>query len=77
MSVMITKLVLTEGTQIVCLPEAVAFPEGVKEVEIVVRGDERILRPVKRGISDFLDKHNKPVDWPDRDEPPTTEREWD
>lgn len=52
-----TKLFKSNTTQAVRLPKAVAFPEGVTEVEIVVDGDARILRPVRADLrwSDFFD----------------------
>lgn len=52
-----TKLFKSNTTQAVRLPKAVAFPEGVIEVEIVVDGDARILRPVRADLrwSDFFD----------------------
>lgn len=52
-----TKLFKSNTTQAVRLPKAVAFPEGVTEVEIVVDGDSRILRPVRADLAwgDFFD----------------------
>lgn len=56
-------------TQIVTLPTEAQFPEGVKEVNIRVNGEERILTPVESswdnfflaedGVSeDFMDEHS-------------------
>lgn len=52
-----TRLFKSNTTQAVRLPKAVAFPEGVTEVEIIVDGDVRILRPVRADLrwSDFFD----------------------
>ncbi|MFT4287484.1 type II toxin-antitoxin system VapB family antitoxin [Nocardioides sp.] len=46
-----TKLFLSNTTQAVRLPKAVAFPDDVTEVEITVEGDSRIIRPVRVDIS--------------------------
>jgi antitoxin VapB len=41
-----TKLFLSNTTQAVRLPKSVAFGDDVTEVEIVVVGDARLIRPV-------------------------------
>lgn len=43
-----TRLFLSNTTQAVRLPRAVAFPEGVEEVEIVVVGESRVITPAGR-----------------------------
>lgn len=51
-----TKLFLSNTTQAVRLPKAVAFPEDVTEVEILVDGDARVLVPAGRRI-DYFYRH--------------------
>lgn len=67
----------TNRTQAVRLPKAMAFPEGVREVEIVRAGNSRIITPVGRRWDDFF--LNGPVVSDDfmteRDDPPPEERE--
>ena len=41
-------------SQAVRLPKAVAFPEEVREVEIIKCGNSRVITPVGRGWSDFF-----------------------
>lgn len=41
-----TSLFKSNQTQAVRLPRAVAFPDDVKEVEIIVVGNSRIISPV-------------------------------
>lgn len=43
-----TKVFKSNKTQAVRLPKAVAFPEEVTEVEIIVEGDNRIIRPIAK-----------------------------
>jgi antitoxin VapB len=63
-------------TQAVRLPKAVAFPEGVREVEIVVSGQDRILRPVVRSWADFFDAAPASDDFmAERHDPPPQERD--
>lgn len=50
-----TRLFQSNTTQAVRLPRAVAFPEDVTEVEIVVDGDRRVLIPAGRRIDLFFD----------------------
>lgn len=45
-----TKVFKSNKTQAVRLPKAVAFPEDVTEVEIIVEGDTRIIRPVAKSM---------------------------
>jgi antitoxin VapB len=41
-------------SQAVRLPKAVAFPEGVHEVEIIKLGSSRIITPVGKRWDDFF-----------------------
>lgn len=45
----------TNQTQAVRLPKAVAFPESVKQVEVKVMGNTRILSPVGSSLSDWFE----------------------
>ena len=78
------KLFQHGGSQAVRLPKAFRF-EG-SEVSVRREGDQVILEPIKQG------KHRTPEEWaafwaeidnnggadfPDRDQPPMQERDWD
>ena len=67
----------TNKTQAVRLPKAVAFPEDVREVEIIKRGHTQIISPVGRRWDDFfLDGPRVSDDFmADREQPPVEERE--
>jgi virulence-associated protein VagC len=58
--------------QFVPLPEEVAFPPGVRAVEVRVEGNNaRVLVPVDTDWDTFFAAPG--VDFPDRDQPPTAE----
>lgn len=67
----------TNRSQAVRLPKAVAFPEEVREVEIIKVGDSRIITPVGRRWSDFFLHGPRVSDdfMTERDDPPPEERE--
>jgi antitoxin VapB len=52
-----TTIFRSNKTQAVRLPKAVAFPDDVKEVEIVVVGASRIVSPVGRRFSEWAKRH--------------------
>ncbi len=65
-------------SQAVRLPKAVAFPEEVREVEILKIGESRILNPIGRRLDDFFGKDGSRVSddfMIERDDPPPPERE--
>jgi antitoxin VapB len=68
---------MTNRSQAVRLPKAVAFPEGVREVEIIAVGDSRIITPLGRRWSDFFLHGPRVSDdfMTERDDPPPEERE--
>lgn len=71
-----TKLFTSNTTQAVRLPKAVAFPDDVTEVEIVVDGDARIIVPAGRRL-DYFFAHRVGVSddfMTERDQPDTQER---
>lgn len=72
MSCVHVKLFKNNKTQAVRLPKSIAFPESVKNIEIFVEGNKRILVPVDQswddwfessGVSnDFMKKRQQPED---------------
>lgn len=58
-------------SQALRLPKAVAFPDGVKQVEIIVQGQARIITPAgeswdawfdgEQASEDFLAERDQPV----------------
>ena len=68
---------MTNRSQAVRLPKAVAFPEGVRAVEIIAVGDSRIITPLGRRWSDFFLHGPRVSDdfMTERDDPPPEERE--
>jgi antitoxin VapB len=72
-----SKVFITNRTQAVRLPKAVAFPEQTREVEIIKAGDSRIITPVGRRWSDFFLHGPRVSDdfMTERDDPPPEERE--
>lgn len=71
-----TRVFLSNKTQAVRLPKAVALPEGVEEVEIIAIGKSRVITPVGQswdawfageGVSgDFMTKRDQPAE-PERE----------
>lgn len=67
----IASIFKTNQTQAVRLPKAVAFPENVKQVEVKVVGNTRILSPVGSAwdyffenikvSDDFMNERNQPI----------------
>lgn len=62
----------TNRTQAVRLPKQVAFPDAIREVEIIAIGQSRIMSPVgkrwddlfangPRASSDFMDERSQPA----------------
>ena len=68
---------ISNRSQAVRLPKAVAFPEGVHQVEIIRLGNSRLITPIGRRWDEFF------VDGPrvsedfmnERDQPPVQGRE--
>jgi len=66
-----TKVFLSNRTQAIRLPKAVALPSTVKEVDVVAIGDTRIISPAGTswdswfdgpGVSeDFMSKRDQPA----------------
>ena len=64
-------------TQAVRLPKAVAFPQGVREVEIIKVGNSRVITPIGRRWEDFFLHGPRVTDdfMRDRSDPAPEERE--
>ena len=58
---MATKTVIFKSnkTQAVRLPKDVAFPEGVREVEIVKVGNSRVISPVGHRWDSYFERGSK------------------
>jgi antitoxin VapB len=71
-----TKPFLTNRTQAVRLPRAVAFPAEVEEVEVLVTGRARVVIPAGRRWDWFFDDVVRVSDdfMRDREQPPVQER---
>lgn len=67
----------TNQTQAVRLPKAVAFPDTVKQVEVKVVGNTRILSPVGSGWDEWFENGLQVSDdfMNDRNQPMPQERE--
>jgi antitoxin VapB len=71
-----TKIFKSNQSQAVRLPKAVAFSLGVKDVEIVVVGNSRIITPANQTWDSWFD--NTPVSddfMNDREQPVLQERD--
>jgi len=65
-----TKVFVTNKSQAVRLPKAVAFPDDVSEVSITAVGSTRVIAPVNKSwdswfdsgkvTSDFMDERSQP-----------------
>ena len=54
-----TKIIRRNRTQTVRLPKAAAFPDDVKEVEIIVIGSSRLICPVGHRWDSFFNRETK------------------
>lgn len=57
-----TTLFKSNKTQAVRLPKAVAFPDDVKEVEVIVIGSSRLICPVGHRWDDYFNRKSKVSD---------------
>jgi antitoxin VapB len=57
-----TVIFKSNQTQAVRLPKGVAFPEGVREVEIVIVGNSRVISPVGHRWDSFFCRDAMPSD---------------
>ena len=71
-----TKVFKSNQSQAVRLPKAVAFPLDVKDVEIVVVGNSRIITPANHTWDSWFDSPTVSDDFmTDREQPALQERE--
>ncbi|MCW6023231.1 toxin-antitoxin system antitoxin VapB [Serratia marcescens] len=71
-----TTVFLSNRSQAVRLPKAVALPEDVKRVEVIAVGRTRIITPVGEGWDSWFDGEDISTDFmTSRDQPPMQERE--
>ncbi|EPA3634919.1 toxin-antitoxin system antitoxin VapB [Escherichia coli] len=71
-----TIVFLSNRSQAVRLPKAVALPEDVKKVEIIAIGRTRIITPAGESWDSWFDGENVSADFMDiRDQPAMQERE--
>ncbi|HFI3382383.1 TPA: toxin-antitoxin system antitoxin VapB [Escherichia coli] len=71
-----TTVFLSNRSQAVRLPKAVALPEDVKKVEIIAIGRTRIITPAGESWDSWFDCENVSADFMDiRDQPAMQERE--
>ncbi|EJR3931132.1 toxin-antitoxin system antitoxin VapB [Escherichia coli] len=71
-----TTVFLSNRSQAVRLPKAVALPEDVKKVEIIAIGRTRIITPAGESWDSWFDSENVSADFMDiRDQPAMQERE--
>ncbi len=72
----ISSLFKSNRTQAVRLPKAVAFPDDVKQVEIIKIGKSRVITPVGQRWTDFfLGGPRLSEDFECPEQPPVQERE--
>lgn len=72
----VANIFITNQTQAVRLPKAVAFPDDVKQVEVRVVGNTRILSPVGSAWDYFFDHVEVPTDFMnEREQPIAQDRE--
>lgn len=71
-----TTVFLSNRSQAVRLPKAVALPEDVKRVEIIAIGRTRIITPAGEGWDSWFESEDVSADFMTaRDQPPMQERE--
>jgi antitoxin VapB len=67
---------MSNRSQAVRIPKELAFPDDVKEVYVIRRGKRLEIIPVDSLWDDFFDRPPNP-DFPERDQPPAQERDFD
>ena len=71
-----TTVFLSNRSQAVRLPKAVALPEDVKRVEVIAVGRTRIITPAGEGWDSWFEGEDVSADFMTaRDQPPMQERE--
>lgn len=71
-----TRVFKSNRSQAVRLPKAVAFPESIKDVEIIAIGNKRVIAPVGQSWDDWFDARGVSSDFMvDREQPEDQVRE--
>ena len=71
-----TRVFKSNRSQAVRLPKAVAFPESIKDVEIISIGNKRVIAPVGQSWDDWFDAPGVSSDFmADREQPEDQVRE--
>jgi len=71
-----TRIFKNNQSQAVRLPKAIAFPESIKEVEITVIGNKRVISPAGESWDDWFDSPGVSSDFmEDRQQPEDQVRE--
>ncbi|EHD0027550.1 toxin-antitoxin system antitoxin VapB [Salmonella enterica subsp. houtenae serovar 50:g,z51:-] len=71
-----TSVFLSNRSQAVRLPKAVALPENVKRVEIIAVGRTRIITPAGESLDEWFDGISVSADFMDnREQPSVQERD--
>ena len=71
-----TKVFKSNRSQAIRLPKAVAFPESIKDVEIIAIGNKRVIAPVGQSWDDWFDARGVSSDFmADREQPEDQVRE--
>ncbi|EPN2806997.1 toxin-antitoxin system antitoxin VapB [Serratia marcescens] len=71
-----TTVFLSNRSQAVRLPKAVALPDDVKRVEVIAVGRTRIITPAGESWDNWFDGEDVSADFmTSRDQPPMQERE--
>ncbi len=71
-----TRVFKSNRSQAVRLPKAVAFPESIKDVEIIAIGNKRIIAPAGQSWDDWFDAPGVSSDFmADREQPEDQVRE--
>jgi antitoxin VapB len=71
-----TRVFKSNRSQAVRLPKAVAFPESIKDVEIIAIGNKRVIAPVGQSWDDWFDAPGVSSDFmADREQPEDQVRE--
>ena len=58
-----TKIFKSNKSQAVRLPKAIAFPESVKEIEIIAIGNKRIISPAGQSWDDWFNSPGASADF--------------
>lgn len=69
-----TKIFKSNRSQAVRLPKDIAFPESVKDVEITVIGNKRIISPVDQSWDDWFEASRVSSDFMVRRQQPDDQR---